>query len=71
MPVLPRWSAYVALVTAVFSYLAWTAAATDDTDGVAVLTLVTATIFWISVMVLAAYAVQLGVDRYRRDRDGR
>jgi hypothetical protein len=27
---LPRWSAYVALVTAVFSYLAWTAAGTDD-----------------------------------------
>jgi uncharacterized membrane protein YhaH (DUF805 family) len=65
---LPRWSAYVALVTAVFSYLAWTAAASDDTGGVAVLTAVTATIFWISAMVLAAYAVQLGVKRYR-DRD--
>jgi hypothetical protein len=37
---------------------------------VAVLTLVTATIFWISAMVLAAYAVQLGVKRYR-DRDRR
>jgi hypothetical protein len=70
MRVLPRWSAYVALVTAVLSYLAWTAAGADDSDGVAVLTLVTATIFWISVMVLAAYAVQLGVERYR-DRDGR
>jgi hypothetical protein len=66
---LPRWSAYVALVTAVFSYLAW-AAASDDSDGVAVLTAVTATIFWISAMVLAAYAVQLGVKRYR-DRDRR
>ena len=65
---LPRWSAYVALVTAVFSYFAWAAAGADDSDGVAVLTLVTATVFWISVMVLAAYAVQLGVDRYR-DKD--
>jgi hypothetical protein len=66
---LPRWSAYVALVTAVFSYLAWAAAASDD-DGVAVLTALTATVFWISAMVLAAYAVQLGVKRYR-DKDRR
>jgi hypothetical protein len=66
--VLPRWSAPVALVTAVLSYLAWTAAAVDDSEGIAVLTLITATVFWISVMVLAAYAVQRGVARYR-DRD--
>jgi hypothetical protein len=67
---LPRWSAYAALVTAVFSYIAWTAAGAEGSEGVAVLTLVTATIFWISVMVLAAYAVQRGVDRYR-DKDRR
>ncbi len=66
----PRWSAYAALVTAVFSYVAWAAAGSDDSDGVAVLTALTATIFWISAMVLAAYAVQLGVKRYR-DKDRR
>ena len=67
---LPRWSGAVALVTAVVSYLAWTAAASDDTDDIAVLTLITAAIFWLAMMVLAAYLVQRGVARYR-DRERR
>ncbi|MGH2968788.1 MAG: hypothetical protein ACRDK0_06950 [Solirubrobacteraceae bacterium] len=65
---IPRRLAQAALVVAAVSYLAWQLAATDDSGGIAILTLVTAAVFWLSVMVLVAFAVQRGVAR-RRDRD--
>ena len=69
---LPRWVLPVAAVTAVVSYVAWiTAAAGGDYSGKGVLTLVGATVFWLSVMALAAAAVQRGVERYRGGPRGR
>ena len=68
---LPSWSAPAAAIAAVLTYLAWTAAAaSDDSTGMAVLTLITAALFWLSMMVLAAALVQRAVGRYR-DRDKR
>ena len=66
---LPRWAVPAATITAVLSYAAWTAAASDDFTGQGVVTLVCAALFWLSLMVLAAAAVQKGVDRYRSGAD--
>ena len=63
---LPTWLLPVSAITAVVSYLAWTAAATDDYSGQGVVTLVFASLFWLSIMALVAIAVQRGVDRHRR-----
>jgi hypothetical protein len=61
---LPRWLLPVAVVTAVISYLGWTAAASGGAyAGKGVVTLAAATLFWLSIMALAAYAVQRGVQR--------
>ena len=61
---LPRWLLPVAAVTAVISYLGWTAAASGGAyTGKAVVTLAAATLFWLSIMALAACAVQRGVQR--------
>ena len=64
---LPSWSLPAAAIAAVLSYVAWTAAAASDAP--ALLTLVTAVLFWLSTMGLAASLVQRAVGRYR-DRDG-
>ena len=45
------------------------AAASDGFTGQGVVTLVCAALFWLSLMVLAAAAVQKGVDRYRSGAD--
>jgi hypothetical protein len=58
----------VAAIAVVITYIAWSAAAASD--GGAALTLVTAILFWLSLMVLAAALVQRAVARYR-DRDPR
>ena len=59
----------VAVVTAVLSYAGWTAAArAEDFAGQGLVTLVAATLFWLAIMALAAYAVQRAVQRYRGDR---
>ena len=63
---LPRWLLPVAVVTAVVSYLAWTAAAADEYSGKGLVTAIFASLFWLSVMALVALAVQRGVDRHRR-----
>jgi len=68
--VLPRWSLPAAAATAVVSYLGWTAAGADEYRGREILTGLAATAFWLSLMVLAAFAVQRAVARYR-DRDRR
>jgi hypothetical protein len=65
--VLPSWSLPAAAVAAVLSYVAWTAAAASDAPGL--LTLITAVLFWLSTMALAAALVQRAVGRYR-DRNG-
>jgi hypothetical protein len=67
--VLPRRYLPVATATAIASYLAWIVAGSDDYTGKGALTLLAASVFWLSVMALAAYAVQAGVDRYRRGHD--
>jgi hypothetical protein len=64
--VLPSWLLPVSAITAVVSYLAWTAAASDEFAGQGVVTLVFASLFWLSIMALVAIAVQRGVDRHRR-----
>jgi hypothetical protein len=61
----PRWLVAVAVVTAVVFYAGWTAAAGADFAGQELVALVCASLFWLSVMVLAAYGVQRAVDRYR------
>ena len=63
---LPRRYLPVAVVTAIASYIVWSLAG-DATDfsGREVISLIAASLFWISLMALAAYAVQAGVDRYR------
>jgi hypothetical protein len=64
--VLPSWLLPAAAITAVVSYVAWTAAATDDYAGQGLLSLLFASLFWLSIMALVAIAVQRGVDRRRR-----
>ena len=66
---LPRRYLPVAVVTAVASYLVWSLARdASDFSGRGVISLIAAALFWLSLMALAAYAVQAGVDRYR-DRE--
>ena len=61
---LPSWLLPTAAVTAVVSYLGWTAAASGGAyTGQGALTLAAATLFWLSIMALVAYAVQRGVQR--------
>ena len=68
--VVPGWTAAAALVTAVVSYLGWIASLADDFDGPGLVTLIAATVFWLSAMVVVAWLVQRGVTRYR-DRQRR
>ncbi|HKG66316.1 MAG TPA: hypothetical protein VKB28_19765 [Solirubrobacteraceae bacterium] len=66
---LPRRYLPVAVVTAVASYVVWSLArGANDFSGRGVISLIAVALFWLSVMALAAYAVQAGVDRYR-DRE--
>ena len=62
---LPRRYLPVAVVTAIASYVVWELARASDFSGRGVVSLVAAALFWLSLMALAAYAVQAGVDRYR------
>ena len=63
---LPRRYLPVAVVTAVASYIVWSLArSANDFSGRGVISLIAASLFWLSLMALAAYAVQAGVDRYR------
>ena len=63
---LPRRYLPLAAVTAVAAYVVWSLArSANDFSGRGVISLVAATLFWLSLMALAAYAVQAGVDRYR------
>ena len=64
----PRWLVAVTVVTAVAFYAGWTAAASADFSGQKLVALVCASLFWLSIMVLAAYGVQRAVDRYRDRR---
>ena len=65
---LPRRYFLLAVVTAVASYFVWSLArGANDFSGRGVISLVAAALFWLSLMALAAYAVQAGVD-HRRDR---
>jgi hypothetical protein len=67
---LPRRYLPLAAVTAVASYIVWTLArGASDFSGRGVISLVAAALFWLSLMAIAAYAVQAGVDR-RRDGKG-
>jgi hypothetical protein len=64
--VLPRRYLPVAVVTAVASYIVWSLARNAaHFSGRGVISLVAASLFWLSLMALAAFAVQAGVDRYR------
>jgi hypothetical protein len=64
--VLPRRYLPVAVVTAIASYVVWSIAGdANDFSGREVVSLVAAGLSWLSLMALAAYAVQAGVDRYR------
>jgi len=66
---LPRRYLPLAAVTAVASYIVWSLArSANDFGGRGIISLIAVTLFWLSLMALAAYAVQAGVDRYR---DGR
>ena len=66
---LPRRYLPLAAVTAVASYVVWSVArSVSEFSGRGVISLVAAAVFWLSLMALAAYAVQAGVDRYR-DRE--
>ena len=63
---LPRRYLPLAAVTAVASYIVWSLArSANDFSGRGIISLVAVTLFWLSLMALAAYAVQAGVDRYR------
>jgi hypothetical protein len=65
---LPRRYFPLAVVTAIASYFVWSLArGAEDFSGRGVISLIAAALFWLSLMALAAYAVQAGVDR-RRDR---
>jgi hypothetical protein len=61
--VLPAWLLPTAVITGVVSYVAWSAAATGDYAGQVVFTLAAASLFWLSIMVFVAFAVQRGVER--------
>ena len=65
---LPRRYMPLAAVTAVASYVVWEVTRAADFSGRGVVSLIAAALFWLSLMALAAYAVQAGVDRYR-DRE--
>ena len=66
---LPRRYLPLAVVTAVAAYIVWSLArSATDFSGRGIISLIAAALFWLSVMALAAYAVQAGVDRYR-DRE--
>ena len=66
---LPRRYLPLAVVTAVASYVVWSLArSASDFSGRGTISLIAAALFWLSLMALAAYAVQAGVDRYR-DRE--
>jgi hypothetical protein len=66
---LPRRYLPVAVVTAVASYVVWSLArSANDFSGRGVISLIAASLFWLSLMALAAYAVQAGVERYRDRR---
>ena len=63
---LPRRYLPLAAVTAVASYIVWSlASSANDFSGRGTVSLIAVTLFWLSLMALAAYAVQAGVDRYR------
>jgi hypothetical protein len=63
---LPRRYLPLAVVTAVASYFVWSLArGANDFSGRDIVSLIAAALFWLSLMALAAYAVQAGVDRYR------
>ena len=63
---LPRRYLPLAAVTAVAAYIVWSLArSANDFSGRGVISLIAVTLFWLSLMALAAYAVQAGVDRYR------
>ena len=63
---LPRRYLPLAAVTAVASYIVWSLArSANDFTGRGLIALIAVTLFWLSLMALAAYAVQAGVDRYR------
>ena len=63
---LPRRYLPLAAVTAVASYIVWSLArSANDFSGRGIISLIAVTLFWLSLMALAAYAVQAGVDRYR------
>ncbi len=63
---LPRRYLPVAVVTAIASYIVWSLAGdANEFSGREVIALVAASLFWLSLMALAAYAVQAGVDRFR------
>jgi len=65
---LPRRYLPLAAVTAVASYIVWSLArSANDFSGRGIISLIAVTLFWLSLMALAAYAVQAGVDRYRDD----
>jgi hypothetical protein len=67
--VLPRRYLPLAVVTAVASYIVWSLArGAHDFSGRGAISLVAVSLFWLSLMALAAYAVQGGVDRHRRDQ---
>jgi len=66
---LPRRYLPLAAVTAVAAYIVWSLArSANDFSGRGIISLIAVALFWLSLMALAAYAVQAGVDRYR---DGR
>jgi hypothetical protein len=63
---LPRRYLPLAAVTAVASYVVWSLArGASDFSGREAISLIAVSLFWLSLMALAAYAVQAGVDRYR------
>ena len=69
---LPRRYLPLAVVTAVASYIVWSLARdANDFSGRGAISLIAVSLFWLSLMALAAYAVQAGVDRHRRNRDRR
>jgi hypothetical protein len=67
--VLPRRYLPAVVVTAVASYVVWSLARNaGHFSGRGAISVIAVALFWLSLMALAAYAVQAGVDRYR-DRD--
>ena len=66
---LPRRYLPLAVVAALASYIVWSLARNaGEFSGRGIISLIAAALFWLSLMALAAYAVQAGVDRYR-DRE--